>query len=42
MVTAYGTTNRKLSKDGKILTAKTKVTTASGETSESTAVFDKQ
>jgi hypothetical protein len=37
-----GTTSRKVSKDGKTLTAKTKVTTASGQTSESTAVFDKQ
>jgi hypothetical protein len=37
-----GTTNRKVSKDGKTLTAKTKITTASGQASESTMVFDKQ
>jgi hypothetical protein len=37
-----GTTNRKVSKDGKTLTAKTKETTANGQLSESTAVFDKQ
>jgi hypothetical protein len=37
-----GTTNRKVSKDGKTLTAKTKIITASGQTAESTMVFDKQ
>lgn len=37
-----GTTNRRVSKDGMTLTAKTKVTTASGQTSASTAVFDRQ
>jgi hypothetical protein len=37
-----GTTNRRVSKNGKTLTAKTKITTANGETSESTMVFDKQ
>jgi hypothetical protein len=37
-----GTTNRKVSKDGKTLTAQTKITTANGQTSESTMVFDKQ
>jgi hypothetical protein len=36
------TTDRKVSDDGKILTAKTKLTTQNGEKSESTAVFDKQ
>jgi hypothetical protein len=37
-----GITDRRVSKDGKTLTAKTKVTTANGQTSESTLVFDKQ
>jgi hypothetical protein len=37
-----GTTDRKVSADGKTLTAKSKFITASGQTSESTAVFDKQ
>lgn len=37
-----GTTSRTVSKDGKTLTSKMKVTTAKGEKSESTLVFDKQ
>jgi hypothetical protein len=39
---AVGTTNRTVSKDGKTLTSKTKMTTAKGEKSESVMVFDKQ
>jgi hypothetical protein len=37
-----GTTGRTVSKDGKTLTSKIKETTAAGEKSESTLVFDKQ
>lgn len=37
-----GSTDRTISKDGKTLTAKTKITTASGQTLEGTLVFDKQ
>jgi len=37
-----GTTTRTVSKDGKTLTAKTKLTAATGQTSESTLLFDKQ
>jgi hypothetical protein len=37
-----GTTDRKVSADGKTLTARTKLTTADGQKSASTAVFDKQ
>jgi hypothetical protein len=37
-----GTTSRKVSKDGKTLTTKTKVTTATGEQSESVMVFDRK
>lgn len=37
-----GTTSRKVSKDGKTLTAKTNVTTATGEKSENVLVFDKK
>jgi hypothetical protein len=39
---AAGTTTRTVSKDGKTLTTKTKLTTAKGEKSESSMVFDKQ
>jgi hypothetical protein len=39
---AVGSTNRTVSKDGKILTSKTSVTTAKGDKSESTMVFNKQ
>ena len=39
---AVGSTNRTISKDGKILTSKTRVTTAKGDKSESTMVFNKQ
>jgi len=39
---AVGSTNRTISKDGKILTSKTRVTTAKGDKSESVMVFDKQ
>jgi len=39
---AVGTTSRTVSKDGKTLTSKMKVTTAKGEKTESTLVFDKQ
>lgn len=39
---AAGTTTRTVSKDGKTLTTKMKVTNAKGEQSESTLVFDKQ
>ena len=39
---AVGTTNRTLSKDGKILTSKTRLTTAKGDKTESVMVFDKQ
>lgn len=39
---AVGTTSRTVSKDGKTLTSKMQVTTAKGEKSESTLVFDKQ
>jgi hypothetical protein len=39
---AVGTLDRAVSKDGKTLTVKTKVTVANGQTSESTAVYDKQ
>lgn len=39
---AVGTTTRTVSKDGKTLTSKMKVTTASGEPSENILVFDKQ
>jgi hypothetical protein len=39
---AVGTTTRTVSKDGKTLTTKTKLTTAKDEKSESTMVFDKQ
>jgi hypothetical protein len=37
-----GTSSRTVSKDGKTLTSKIKVTTAKGEESESVTVFDKQ
>jgi len=37
-----GSTDRTVSKDGKTLTANTKITTASGQTIEGTLVFDKQ
>lgn len=37
-----GATSRTVSKDGKTLTAKTKITTASGEKTESTMVFDRK
>jgi hypothetical protein len=40
--TAVGTGSRSVSKDGKLLTTGSKVTTASGSTVESTLVFDKQ
>lgn len=39
---AVGTTDRTVSKDGKTLTSTMKVTTAKGEASESSLVFDKQ
>jgi hypothetical protein len=39
---AVGTTSRTVSKDGKTLSSKSKMTTASGENSESVMVFDKQ
>ena len=39
---AVGTTSRTVSKDGKTLTSKTKMTTAKGEKTESVMVFDKQ
>jgi hypothetical protein len=39
---AAGTTSRTVSKDGKTLTSKTKLTTANGEKTESSMVFDKQ
>lgn len=39
---AVGTTTRTVSKDGKTLTSKMKVTTAKGEQTENTLVFDKQ
>jgi hypothetical protein len=39
---AVGTTSRTVSKDGKMLTSKVKMTTAKGETSESVMFFDKQ
>jgi hypothetical protein len=39
---AVGTTSRTVSKDGKTLTSKVKMTTANGEKSESVMVFDKQ
>jgi hypothetical protein len=37
-----GTTNRTVSKDGKTLTTKSKITTASGEKTESVMVFDRK
>jgi hypothetical protein len=37
-----GTTSRTVSKDGKTLTAKTNVTTAAGEKSQNTLVFDRK
>jgi hypothetical protein len=37
-----GTTTRTVSKDGKVLTTKSKMTTASGAKSENVLVFDKQ
>jgi hypothetical protein len=37
-----GTTDRKVSVDGKTLTAKTKLTTANAQKSDSTAVFERQ
>jgi hypothetical protein len=37
-----GTTNRRVSKDGKTLTANLKITTANGQEAASTMVFDKQ
>jgi hypothetical protein len=37
-----GTTSRTVSKDGKTLTSKIKMTTAAGEKTESVLVFDKQ
>jgi hypothetical protein len=39
---AVGTTDRVVSKDGKTLTAKSKLTAANGQKSESVLVFDKQ
>jgi hypothetical protein len=39
---AVGTTTRTVSKDGKLLTSKTKLTTAKGDKSESVMVFDRQ
>lgn len=39
---AVGTTTRTVSKDGKTLTSKMKVTTAKGEQTENVLVFDKQ
>jgi len=39
---AVGTTTRTVSKDGKLLTSKTKLTTAQGDKSESVMVFDRQ
>jgi hypothetical protein len=39
---AVGTTTRMVSKDGKTLTSKMKMTTAKGEESENVLVFDKQ
>jgi hypothetical protein len=39
---AVGTTSRTVSKDGGTLTSKTKITTATGEKSQSVLVFDKQ
>jgi hypothetical protein len=39
---AVGSTTRTVSKDGKILTSKTSVTTTKGDKSESVMVFDKQ
>ena len=39
---AVGTTTRTVSKDGKQMTSKTNLTTATGEKSESVMVFDKQ
>jgi hypothetical protein len=39
---AVGSTSRTVSKDGKTLTSKMKMTNAKGEQSESTLVFDKQ
>jgi hypothetical protein len=39
---AVGTTSRTVSKDGKTLTSKIKMTTPKGETSESVMVFEKQ
>jgi hypothetical protein len=39
---AVGTTSRTVSKDGKTLTAKSKMTSAKGEKSENVLVFDKQ
>jgi hypothetical protein len=37
-----GATDRTISKDGKTLTAKTKITTVSGSTLEGSLIFDKQ
>ncbi len=37
-----GTTDRKVSAEGKVLTARTKLPTAAGQKTESTAVFEKQ
>jgi hypothetical protein len=39
---AVGTTSRTVSKDGKTLTSKSKITSAKGEKSENVMVFDKQ
>jgi hypothetical protein len=39
---AVGTTSRTVSKDGKTLTSKSKMTSAKGEKSENVLVFDKQ
>ena len=39
---AIGMTNRTVSKDGKTLTTETKYTTAGGEKSETTLIFDRQ
>jgi hypothetical protein len=39
---AIGTTSRRVSKDGKTLTTKSKMTTTKGEKSENVLVFDKQ
>jgi hypothetical protein len=39
---AVGTLDRMVSKDGKMLTVKTKATAANGQQTESTAVYDKQ